>query len=248
MGTPSTLIHAEESGPVGAPLVVLVHGSLDRSAGMARVARVLQSRFRVLRYDRRGYGRSVAHPGPFGVADHVDDLQVLLDGRSAVLVGHSYGGNVALAASVRLGPAVTGVGVYETPMSWLSWWPGTTAGAAAAASSPEDAAEAFMRRLIGDEGWNSLPERTRAARRLEGTALRAELTALRESAPWNTDDVNVRVVCAHGSRGSAHHARGMEWLSASLARAELQVIEGAGHGAPNSHPAEFVQQVVMPLV
>ena len=60
--------------------------------------------------------------------------------------------------------------------------------------------------------------------------------------------MNVRVVCAHGSRGSAHHARGMEWLSAELARAELQVIEGAGHGAPNSHPAAFVEQVVMPLV
>lgn len=248
MGTPSTLIHAEESGPAGAPLVALVHGSLDRSAGMARVARILQARFRVLRYDRRGYARSVAHPGPFGVADHVDDLLNLLDGRPAVLIGHSYGGNVALAASVRLGPSVTGVGVYETPMSWLPWWPGTTAGAAAAASSPEDAAEAFMRRLIGDEGWNSLPERTRAARRLEGTALRAELTELRETAPWEPGDVNVRVVCAHGSRGSVHHARGMEWLSAELAGAELQVIEGAGHGAPNSHPAAFVEQVVMPLV
>lgn len=248
MGTPSTLIHAEEAGPSGAPLVVLVHGSLDRSAGMARVARLLQSRFRVLRYDRRGYGRSVAHPGPFGVADHVDDLEALLDGRAAAVVGHSYGGNVALAASVRLGSAVTGVGVYETPLSWMPWWPGTTAGAAAAASSPQEAAEAFMRRLIGDDAWNSLPERTRAARRLEGTALRAELTALRESAPWSAADVKAPVLAAHGSRGSSHHARGMQWLAAELPNARLRVVDGAGHGAPNSHPAGFVDQVVMPLL
>lgn len=214
---------------------------------MARVARVCQTRFRVLRYDRRGYGRSVDHPGPFGVADHVGDLLSLLAGRPAVLIGHSYGGNVALAAAARLGAAVTGVGVYETPLSWQPWWPGTTAGAAAAASSDADAAEAFMRRLIGDEGWDSLPERTRAARRREGTALRAELTSLRESAPWDPSDIDVPVVCAHGSRGSAHHARGMEWLARELPDARLEVIEGAGHGAPNSHPAEFVRQIVIPL-
>ncbi len=215
---------------------------------MARVARILQSRFRVLRYDRRGYGRSFEHPGPFAVADNVEDLMALLAGRSAVLVGHSYGGNVALAAAARLGASVSGVGVYETPLSWQPWWPGTTAGGAAAASSTGEAAEAFMRRLIGDDGWDSLPERTRAARRREGTALRAELTSLREAAPWDPDGISVPVVCAHGSRGSAHHARGMDWLSRELPNAQLQVIDGAGHGAPNSHPADFVSQVVLPLL
>lgn len=105
-----------------------------------------------------------------------------------------------------------------------------------------------MRRLIGDVAWNSLPERTRAARRLEGTALRAELTALRESAPWTPGDVKVPVVASHGSRGSSHHARGMEWLADELPNAQLRVIDGAGHGAPNSHPVDFVDHVVMPLL
>ena len=46
------------------PLVVLVHGSMDRMAGLAKVARRLAPDHHVLRYDRRGYGHSVAHPGP----------------------------------------------------------------------------------------------------------------------------------------------------------------------------------------
>ena len=70
------------------------------------MARLLQPHCRVLRYDRRGYGRSWPHPGPFTVNDQVDDLEELLADRPAVVVGHSYGGNVALAAAVRLGARV----------------------------------------------------------------------------------------------------------------------------------------------
>ena len=70
------------------------------------------------------------------VADQVEDLKVLLDGRRAVLVGHSYGGNVALAASVALVGQVPAVSVFETPLSWMPWWPGTTAGGASVAASP----------------------------------------------------------------------------------------------------------------
>ena len=246
MTPPGHRIHSDETGPADAPLVVLIHGSLDRSAGMARLARQLHHRFRVLRYDRRGYARSFPHPGPFTVADQVRDLERLLDGRAAVLVGHSYGGNVALAASIHLDGQVSSVSVFETPLSWMSWWPGTTAGGASVAASPEDAAETFMKRLIGTEAWDALPERTREERRREGTALQGELSALREGAPWSPENVTVPVMCGYGSRGSPHHREGMTWLSAEIAKGELVCIEGAGHGAPNSHAEEFARRLVMP--
>ena len=246
MATPGHIIHVDESGPQDAPVVVLIHGSLDRSAGMARLARQLQQRFRVVRYDRRGYARSWPHPGPFSVADQVSDLAGILGGRRAVLVGHSYGGNVALAASVALAGQVTAVSVYETPLSWMPWWPGTTAGAASVAASPEDAAETFMKRLIGEPAWEALPDRTKAERRREGVALQGELGSLRESAPWDVAEVTVPVLCGHGSRGSAHHREGMNWLATQLPGGASVCIEGAGHGAPNSHAAEFVRLLVLP--
>ena len=56
------MIWSHEAGPPGAPPVVLVHGAMDRSAGMLRLSRRLDETHRVLRYDRRGYGRSKPHP------------------------------------------------------------------------------------------------------------------------------------------------------------------------------------------
>lgn len=239
-------IFSTESGPDSELLVVLIHGSLDRSGGMALSARHLQGEHRVLRYDRRGYGRSWPHPGPFSVDDQVDDLVSLVGDRRSVLIGHSFGGNIALAASVRLGKQVVGVSTYETPLSWMEWWPGTTAGAMAVASSEADAAENFMVRLIGHKRWNSLPERTREERRREGAALVGELTALRMSAPWAAGDISCPVLCGYGSNGMKHHAEGARWLSQNLADGRLIELQEAAHGAPMTHPLQFVQALVLP--
>ncbi|MEO7370491.1 MAG: hypothetical protein ABIZ69_06505, partial [Ilumatobacteraceae bacterium] len=65
---------SEEAGDPTHPLIVLIHGSMDRSAGMLKLSRRLDTEFLVLRYDRRGYGRSFPHPGPFTMGHQVDDL------------------------------------------------------------------------------------------------------------------------------------------------------------------------------
>lgn len=234
-----------ESVPQGSPLVLLIHGSLDRSAGMARVGKVVHE-LPVIRYDRRGYGRSRLHPGPFTVRGNSDDVAEILDGREAVVVGHSFGGNIALAAAQKLGGQILGVSTYETPLSWMDWWPSNTAGAVAAASDPESAAENFMVRLIGRERWDSLPASTREERRGEGPALVEELTDLRLNAPWEPGLIRCRVIAGHGSRGTQHHRQGAEWISRSISGASLATIDGAGHAAPVSHAKEFVEALIRP--
>lgn len=245
-----TTIWAEESGDARLPLVALVHGAMDRSAGMLRLSRRLDQDYRVLRYDRRGYGRSTPHAGPFEMAAQVADLVEVLAGRRAVVVGHSYGGNVALATAERYPQLVAGVVIYETPLSWEPWWPGTTAGASAikAAGRPEDAAEAFMRRLIGAERWEGLPERTRVTRRAEGVALVDELADLREHRPWHADRIHVPVVVGYGTRGAAHHQEGMSLAAGAISNAELVVLDGCGHAAPNTHPEVFRAELIDPLL
>lgn len=235
-----------ESGPVSDVLVVLIHGSLDRSGGMALLARHLQGSHRVLRYDRRGYGRSWPHPGPFTVKDQVDDLVALIGDRRVVLVGHSFGGNIALSASVQLVNQVVGVSTYETPLSFMDWWPGSTAGAMAVASSLADAAENFMVRLIGHKRWNALPERTKEERKREGAALVGELTALRMSAPWSVEEITCQVLCGFGSLGMKHHADGARWLAQNLQKARLVELSEAAHSAPMTHPLQFIKELVLP--
>lgn len=245
-----TAIWAEEAGHQAHPLVALVHGAMDRSAGLLKLSRRLDHEYRVLRYDRRGYGRSAPHDGPFDMPAQVTDLVGLLAGRPAVLVGHSYGGNVALATAARHPELVAGVVIYETPLSWEPWWPGTTAGASAikAAGRPDEAAEAFMRRLIGDARWEGLPERTRQARRAEGRALVDELADLRENRPWDPAMIKTPVVVGFGANGAVHHRQGMAQVAHAIEGARLVELEGCGHGAPYSEPDTFRHLLVDPLL
>jgi pimeloyl-ACP methyl ester carboxylesterase len=234
-----------ESGDAGAPLIALVHGTMDRSAGLLRLSRCLDHEFRVLRYDRRGYGRSAPHPGPFDIDQQVGDLVGLLGGRPALVFGHSYGGNIALATAARHPEQVVAVAVYETPLSWLDWWPGTTAGADAIATrgDPGDAAERFVRRLITDARWERLPPSTRAARRSEGPAMVGELRDLRQHAPWSARDVTAPVVAIYGERGAAHHRSGTEYLGRELADVHVVAVEEARHFGPNTHPEAVASAV-----
>jgi pimeloyl-ACP methyl ester carboxylesterase len=249
-GHPANTISSDEAGDPSQPLIAIVHGTMDRSAGMLRLSRRLDHRYRVLRYDRRGYGRSTPHDGPFGMDGQVSDLVGLLDGRRAVLVGHSYGGNVALATAARHPHLVAGVAVYESPMSWEPWWPGTTAGAVAVAAGQDTAAaaDAFMRRLIGDRRWEELPERTRATRRAEGAALVGELADLRANRPWHPHDLHVPVFVGFGTEGRSHHQDGMARMAAMIAGATLVALDGCRHDAPTSHPADFCHRIVEPLL
>jgi pimeloyl-ACP methyl ester carboxylesterase len=247
-GPASHGLAVDEAGPSDGPRVVLVHGSMDRMTGFAKVVRVLAGRCRVVRYDRRGYARSVGHPGPFEIEHHVDDLVAIVGDQPSVVVGHSFGGNVALAAAQRHA-AIRAVGIYESPLSWLAWWPGGSAGTAAlAAPDPHEAADVFMRRLAGEARWEGLPEGVRAARRAEGRVLVAELSSLRRRAPWDPDLIAVPVVVGRGSRASEHQARGTEYAASVIPGAHLITIEGAGHLAMATHPGEFVSQLVDPVV
>ena len=197
-GEPVAGIWHDAAGDPGAPLVVVIHGSMDRSAGMLKVSRLLDGRFRVLRYDRRGYGRSAPHLGPFDMDAQVGDLVELLAGRRAVLIGHSYGGNVALATADRHPDLVAAVAIYESPLSWEPWWPGNTAGSRVVAEpgSPAVAAERFMRRMLGDSRWEALPERVRVHRLTEGAALVGELSDLQVNPPWRADQLHLPVALA----------------------------------------------------
>jgi pimeloyl-ACP methyl ester carboxylesterase len=247
-GARAPAVWSEEAGPVDGPVVVLVHGSMDRSAGLLKLSRRLDREHRVVRYDRRGYGRSSPHPGPFDMASQVEDLLGVLAGRRAVVFGHSYGGNVALALAARHPDAVAAVAIYETPLSWLGWWPDNTAGATAlSAGDPADAAERFMRRLVGDERWSRLPPGTRAARRREGVTMVGELADLRAHEPWRADEIAVPVIAMHGAAGAAHHRRGVAHVAEAIPGCELVEIAEARHFGPNTHP-DAVAEVIGRLV
>ena len=210
---------------------------MDRSAAFARVVGHLRD-LHVVRYDRRGYGRSIGLGAP-DLAGHVNDLLSVIDDRSAVVVGHSIGGVIALMAAQQAPDVVRAVGAYEAPMPWLDWWSRRSAGGLASkASDPADAAEVFMRRMIGDNRWEALPPGTRADRRAEGVALLAELASARTGPAYDIDAIQVPILVARGTAGKEHHQKATEGLAAAVGN-EPFLIAGAQHGGHVSHHAEF---------
>lgn len=106
----------------GSPIVFL-HDGLVSSAGWDGPFDSLADSFRVVRYDRRGFGRSEPPKGPYS---NVDDLHAILEtlriGR-AVLVGCSNGSKLAVdytlahpdrvEALVLVGPVISGLPYSE---------------------------------------------------------------------------------------------------------------------------------------
>jgi pimeloyl-ACP methyl ester carboxylesterase len=86
------------------PLLVAVHGLGASRRGWARVAEALAARYRVVSYDQRGHGdHSAPRPMTFEqtVAD-LADVVASLGEHVHALLGHSWGGAVAIAGGRRL--------------------------------------------------------------------------------------------------------------------------------------------------
>ncbi len=239
--------HLPDDPGAAGPLVVLVHGSLDRAGSFARVTRRLGD-LHTIAYDRRGYHRSRSDlPVHDSLDGHIDDLLAVVDGRPCVVVGHSYGGTLALGAALRAGGPgpVLALAAYEPPLPWLGDWAtrgGTRTGRAPrpADEDPGEVAERFFRRMVGDTAWERLPEGTKRARRADGVALAAELAAIRiDVAPFAVEQLAVPAVFGRGTASLPHHRQAVGWLCDQVRDAELVEIEGAGHGAHLTHPDAF---------
>lgn len=231
-----------ENGAGAGQTLVLVHGSMDRATSFRRVMARLPD-WRCVAYDRRGYAGSSELGPPESFDEQVEDLLSVLDGSPAVVFGHSYGGDVVLAAASRHPELIRAAVVWEPPRPWLPWWPTTAVGAAADQLDAEDRAEWFMRRMVGDRVWERLPESTRTQRRREGRTLAAELDALRSAAPFDESHVRVPVLVGRGGQTHPHHRRSARELAASLPCGQLRDIEGASHGAHLSHPGEVAELI-----
>ncbi|MGH9083324.1 MAG: alpha/beta fold hydrolase [Acidimicrobiales bacterium] len=238
----------------GGPVVVLVHGSLDRAASFTRTVRRLPEAWGCVAYDRRGYQGSRSS-GPVPLEGHVDDLLAVAAaaaaaggaGRSVVTVGHSMGGVVALGAALAEPRRFTAVGAYEPPMPWLGFpREGAPASQDAPPADPAAEAERFFRRMVGDGAWERLSGAAKASRREDGPALVAELASLRRGAPAPFDVTALTVPVVFGCGGPAtepRRRRTAAWLAEHVAGGHLVEIPQAGHGAHLGHPTAFADLV-----
>lgn len=113
------ILHSEVAGE--GPGVALIHSTVCDSRMWDAELAALAERYRVLRFDLRGFGRSELPPGPFSL---VDDLRGLLDEAGlerAALVGISGGAALALDFALAEPQRVTGLVLGAPAIGGLDW-------------------------------------------------------------------------------------------------------------------------------
>jgi pimeloyl-ACP methyl ester carboxylesterase len=108
-------LHYWLTGVEAAPLVVFTHGAtLDHHMFDTQVNPLCAAGYRVLTWDMRGHGLSKPMGKTFNVQIAAEDLLTILDRigvKTAVLIGHSFGGFVSQEFIFRHPERVTALGV-----------------------------------------------------------------------------------------------------------------------------------------
>jgi pimeloyl-ACP methyl ester carboxylesterase len=255
------------------PVCVLLHGYMDVAASFDEIAPSLaRAGFRVIAPDQRGFGESgrVPEGGYYHFPDYVFDVADLVDAESpdapVFLVGHSMGGNVAalyagtLPERVAMLALLEGVGPPDFPdevapdrtRAWIE-------GVRKARERDEKpiSLEVATRRLASNHPY---VDRALLARRAEqltrpvGEDLRAWRFDPRHRttspyafsvARWRAHAARISaptLVVGGGSTG--YHPPDEADRIATLARARIVELPGAGHMMHWTQPAALVRELL----
>ncbi len=235
--------------------VVLIHGfSLDMRMWDPQIP-ALEDRFRVVRYDLRGFGRSAVPDGSPYVAS--EDLAALLDYlqiERAALVGFSFGGTVAVHFALDFPDRVTSLILIDSVVGGWPWSEeGTTVDRAVWQAGKEQGTDA-ARRI-----WLEHPMFTRV-RAIQGTA--ADFDRMVEAYSgfhWTTDDsqvwpdppalerlgeIGAPTVVAVGELDTPDLQGMAEALANGIPGAQKTVVRGAGHMSNMEKPDQVTELII----
>lgn len=237
------------------PAVVCIHSSASSSAQWRPLMDRLAGRYRTLAVDLYGSGKSPRWPAvrPLSLADEVALLDPVFAaaGERFHLVGHSYGGAVALEAAradpgrveslVLFEPVLFSVLVAEDP---------TQAAAREIVAVRDDTVAAlargdgrasgarFVDYWMGAGAWAAMPEPRREALAGAMDAVKAEWdAAFKDPTPLSAyGALDVPVFYVTGSESPASSRAVARLLTKTLPRVTVVEIEGVGHMGPVTHP------------
>jgi pimeloyl-ACP methyl ester carboxylesterase len=238
----------------GAP-VVCIHSSASSSAQWRPLMDRLAGRYRTLAVDLYGSGKSPVWPAarPLSLGDEAALLGPVFAaaGERFHLVGHSYGGAVALEAALAEPGRVASLVLFEPVLFSLLIAEDPTQPAAreiiavrddtVAALEREDARSSgarFVDYWMGRGAWAAMPEARRDALAGAMSAVKAEWDAVFDDptplSAFAALDVPVLYITGSDSPASA---RGVgRLLTKTLPRVTEVEIEGVGHMGPVTHP------------
>lgn len=249
-------------GPhTGRASVIALHSSASGARQWAPWREIPPGAVELVAPDLIGYedGSGWSPAVPLELADEAQRLAPLLDRDpgGVHLLGHSYGGAVALELALRWPQRVRSLTLYEPVRFGVLRAPGTWAlraealalghavGVLVRAQRLREAAERFVDYWSGAGAWEACNGRRRAGIAQAMPKVMAEFGALFADAvpvhAWRRLAMPVRVLC--GSCSPAPTQRIVELLVQLCPRATLQRLEGLGHMGPVQAPARVAAAV-----
>ena len=252
--------HYREIG--SGPTVVCLHSSASSSLQWCQLGQELSDRFRVVAVDLYGYGESPRWNGDR--AHNLDDEVALIEpllrraGEPVHLVGHSYGGAVALRVALRHPEQVCSLTVYEPVAFSLLREAGVEHAAARevcalrnaidaqlAQGNPEAAARGFVDYWSGAGSFDQLTSERRARIAVVMHKVRQDFDALYgDSVPLAAyRQIQVPVLYLHGAASprSTRHIAAL--LGLGMRQADVRILDGVGHMGPVTQP-ERVNELI----
>ncbi|MFQ5545667.1 MAG: alpha/beta fold hydrolase [Acidiferrobacterales bacterium] len=246
-----TPIAYTESGQ-GENTVVLLHCSASSSAQWRTLSGVLEQDFRVLAPDFYGYGESAAWPGhtPLTLAQEVAAVVALTERfeKPIHLVGHSYGGAVALKAALSNAMQLQSLTLIEPvafhlldveDADFLDEILGIGNAVASALTSGDyhRGMQRFVDYWNGDGVWSQLTDDKRAAlaRYSSRVALDFWSTTTEETTLDACSELDVPTLILCGEHTPAPTQRITTLLEKTIPTTRQQTIAGAGHMLPLTH-------------
>src|SRR5258708_2843842 len=106
-----------ETGGKGPKALVLIHDGVVNSASFDDMWPILCRDFRVVRYDRRGYGRSPAAKAPYSPQEDLAAVMAAARGDHASLAGFSFGGGLAVSYAILHPDQVDRLGIARAAIN-----------------------------------------------------------------------------------------------------------------------------------
>jgi len=236
------------------PGVVCLHANASSSSQWRGLMDVLAPTFRVFAVDSYGAGKSPEWPSDtvITLGDEADLIEPVLEkaGAPFSLVGHSYGGAVALIAALRNPSRVRALALYEPTLFSLIDEEGPPPNdadgirnavaetAAALDKGDPDAARHFIDFWMDEGAWQRTPDTRKPAISAAAVNVRRWAHALTKEptplAAFRRLDMPVLYMTGKRSRQSAHGVARL--LAPALPRAEVVEFEKLGHMGPVTHP------------
>jgi pimeloyl-ACP methyl ester carboxylesterase len=236
------------------PPLVLLHGRLADSRAWSREIDAFSDEFRVVAWDAPGCGQSTDPPPDITLAGYADIAAGLIEALGlgpAHLLGHSFGGGLALAVYERHAPLVRSMVLVSAYAGWagsLSAEEVEQRGQRTernARRPPEEWVAGFLATLFDESTPRHLVEGTRSTMvdtRPQGMLPRlhafaeADLTSV-------LDGVRVPTLLLYGDKDQRSPRPVAEALKSSLPASRLVVIDEAGHDVHVEAPEAFDNEV-----